>query len=154
MAKIPYYKIEERLKEIFGADSRTAATRVVIESSLMPTIDIPKYLAIYLKNCTRVAQLMGFGNQSREYEIVYNIEVNAYHGRSVQDAFSRRDELISDVENILQQKTTLTKLQSIITDTAILMLDVTETNFETPRENKQLGFISRGVITINITVRA
>lgn len=154
MATIPYWNIAEKLKELFESNSKTALAKITIESSLQPTIDVDKHIAIYLKVNTREPVVMGQGNNSRECVIEYDIECNTNHAGSLQESFTKRDELLADIENMLQKIETLQALQTIPTDTFIERFEVVTTTFETPQENSQEGFISRGIITIHIIVRA
>lgn len=145
--KIPYYEVQEQLMDIISRDDRTKHAAVELEFSKDEIYEDRPGILIWLANAPREVITMG-GAKPRQIKMEFLIECTAYGG-IISESCKHRDSLLADVEEILQESNTRLTISDRVMP--ILFIEVTNTEFETARDNE--GFLMAGILTVVITIR-
>lgn len=151
--KVPYTKIQEVIEDIFNEDSRTIKSEVSLEIAKDDVYESRPSIIITALGAERTETRMG-GTSPRNIEAKFRIEVAVINNESIRASCAQRDDLIGDIEEILQEANTRTKLTNqMTTGVQILFVLIDDTILESGADEEDENFLMTGNIFFTVTMR-
>ena len=145
MAKIDYMAVQNKIKTLLDADSRTADYFVFVEDEFMLKPDQCPYVGIFLDSYDTLEDTETIGG-SRPYLTRLNIEIWMY-GFSFENNNGSviRDGILGNVKEVLKENKTL--------DDTILYFQFGSGTFDNQKNTSGLGFFKGVSLTLQCQIK-